>query len=80
MAANPLEHVQDSQHWHIFDRLFGGWSPSLPEPIPGHPITKFMILELIAAFLIIVIFIPLCRRCKRAGCPRALSGTHSKRF
>jgi len=70
MAANPFEHVQDSQHWHIFDRLFGGWSLSLPEPIPGHPITKFMILELIAAFLIIVIFIPLCRRAQKGGLPK----------
>jgi len=72
MAANPnpFEHVSDSDHWHIFDRLFGGVSLKLPEIIPGHPITKFMLLELIAAVLIALIFIPLCRRAAKGALPK----------
>ena len=69
--ANPFEHVQDAHHWVIFDRLFGGVSIPLPH-IPGTSIylTKFMILELIAAGLVAAIFIPLSRRAARGGLPR----------
>jgi F-type H+-transporting ATPase subunit a len=35
----------------------------------GLQITKFMVLELIAAGLLIVIFIPLCRRAQKGGIP-----------
>jgi F-type H+-transporting ATPase subunit a len=69
MAANPLEHVKDSQVWHLFDRLFGGLSIPLPK-ILGLQFTKFMLLELVAAVLIILIFVPLCRRAQKGGLPR----------
>jgi len=71
--ADPFEHVSDSEHWHIFDQIGGGLSIPLPSfNIFGHHfvITKYMWLELIAAFLAIAIFVPLCRRASAGGLPR----------
>jgi F-type H+-transporting ATPase subunit a len=61
----PQEHVQDAVKW----LLFKGFEPGLPK-ILGFQITKFMVLELIAAVLMIVIFIPLCRRARSGSPPR----------
>jgi F-type H+-transporting ATPase subunit a len=64
-----FKHVQDSRDkWHIFDRLLGGWAIPLPKIGPLQ-ITKFMLLELIVAFLLIAIFIPLCRRVQNGELP-----------
>jgi F-type H+-transporting ATPase subunit a len=64
------EHVQDSKYvWEFFDRLFGGVEIPLPK-IFGLQITKFMILELIAAGLILAIFIPLARRAQHGQLPK----------
>ncbi len=76
MAHDPLEHVLDQdKHWTIFDTLFGGFEIPLVYwenafGIEGFTfrITKFMILELVAAALICAIFIPLARR-MRGGVP-----------
>jgi F-type H+-transporting ATPase subunit a len=71
--SNPFEHVQDSEHWHIFDQIGGGLSIPLPSfNIFGHHfvVTKFMWLELIAAILAIAIFVPLCRRASAGALPR----------
>src|SRR5260370_5762784 len=69
MAENLFEHVQDQVgKWEISKSL--EWYIRLPEPIPGHPITKFMVLEVIAALLIAIIFIPLARRAARGGLPK----------
>jgi F-type H+-transporting ATPase subunit a len=57
--ADPLEHVMDSHHWHFFETAGEGWH--LPK-ILGFQITKFMILEVIAALLIAAIYIPMARR------------------
>ena len=57
---SAVEHVLDEkQHWHFFDSV-----PPIPLPpkIFGFQITKFMILELIAALLVIAIYVPLARR------------------
>src|SRR5437016_3204622 len=75
---NPtaMEHVQDEVgHWNIFHELFGGVSiPLGPTFFPGSAfqfrLTKFMLLELLAAALIIVIFVPLCRKAARGGLPK----------
>jgi F-type H+-transporting ATPase subunit a len=64
------EHVQDSRDvWEFFDTLFGGVEIHLPK-IFGLQITKFMILELIAAGLILAIFIPLARRARNGQLPK----------
>src|SRR5260370_10435586 len=55
MAASPFEHVMDTQEWHFFESL------GLTIHLPGF-LTKFMILELIAAGLIVAIYVPLARR------------------
>jgi F-type H+-transporting ATPase subunit a len=73
MAASAAEHVNDSAHIHLTDSLFGGISIDLPSiPLFGYhfQITKFMVLELLAAILAIVIFVPLCRRAARGELPK----------
>lgn len=73
MAASAEEHVKDSAEFHITDTLFGGIQIDLPSiNLFGYEfqITKFMVLELIAAILAIVIFVPICRRAARNELPR----------
>jgi F-type H+-transporting ATPase subunit a len=66
---NLFEHVQDQvKEWEISQ--YFQWKIQLPEPIPGHPITKFMILEVIAAALVAIVFIPLARRAARGNLPK----------
>jgi F-type H+-transporting ATPase subunit a len=75
---DPLGHVLDSPQsdntWTLFDALF--YDPvaiTLPKiPIFGYELqlTKFMILELIAAVLVLIIFIPLARRVRGGALPR----------
>jgi F-type H+-transporting ATPase subunit a len=67
---SAIDHVKDTTEWEFFDSLFGepkAWH--LPE-IFGFQITKFMILELVAAALILIIFIPICRRAGRGNLPK----------
>ena len=72
---DPLDHVLDDPqgNWEIFERLFGGFHLELPK-IFGFQITKFMVLELLAAILIAAIFIPLCRRAHFAARSQARTG------
>src|SRR5436190_2204288 len=74
MAAHheptPVHEVQDMADWVFFEFLFGepkSWH--LPN-IFGFQITKFMILELIAAALILLIYIPLSRRVRSGALPK----------
>ena len=76
MAHSPHQHVMDERgYMTIFEDLF-----TAPVRLPLGPpleigplkfqLTKFMVLELIAAVLIALIFIPLARRAARGGPPR----------
>src|SRR5262245_14991529 len=73
-VPDPMHHVLDTDEWEFFDRLFGhpiAWP--LPKfEIFGHEfqLTKYMILELIAAGLILLIFVPIARRAKDGTLPR----------
>jgi F-type H+-transporting ATPase subunit a len=62
-AANPFEHVLDTQHWEILE------SKHLDFYLPGR-LTKFMVIELIAAALILIIYIPIARRVRTGAPPR----------
>jgi F-type H+-transporting ATPase subunit a len=76
MAHSPLDHVLDTDPndrvWPIFEHF--GIAIPLPPPFDvfGHTflITKFMLLELIVAVLMLVIFIPLCRWAAKGDLPR----------
>lgn len=84
-SDNPADmvfhEVQDQDgKWHIFDRFLtehyfpdGVYIP-LPPPIVigGYEfrITKFMILEVIAAVIILLIFVPLARRIRTGELPK----------
>jgi F-type H+-transporting ATPase subunit a len=77
-TPDPIEHVVDSPHWEFFTRLFGtGESDAVELKLPGFDIfghhfqvTKYMILELIAALLIVIIFLPIARRIKTGTMPK----------
>jgi F-type H+-transporting ATPase subunit a len=61
-----FEHVQDADHWH----LFNNWDHVELPRIFGLQITKFMLLELLAAALIALIYIPLARRARDGSLPK----------
>ena len=73
-TAHLMAHVKDADSFHL-PAFMGGHIP-IPQPfeamgLPLH-LTKFMVLELVAAALMIVIFIPLARRISKGGPPRGL--------
>jgi F-type H+-transporting ATPase subunit a len=68
MAVNPLEHVTDTDTWQFFESLGGGFFIHLPSfNLFGRhfQITKFMVLEVIAALLIVAIYVWPGRLAKR---------------
>ena len=71
MAADPAEllsHVKDSKAFHFP----GGLHWDIPQPFAplGFELTKFMVLEAVAAVLMVIIFVPLARRMAGGGPPR----------
>lgn len=62
-ALNPFEHVLDSFEWHLFHNLHLHWQ--LP-----FGLTKYKILLVVAAGLILAIFIPLARRASSGEPPK----------
>jgi F-type H+-transporting ATPase subunit a len=72
---DALHHVLDTHHWELFDS-FGPHELDLSKlgsvTLFGHEyfLTKFMVLEVIAALLIIAIYIPLAGRLQNGEVPR----------
>src|SRR5207253_1683393 len=56
MAVDPFEHVMDTSAWHFFESLdVHIHLPKIHLPFYGDfQITKFMVLELLAAILIVI--------------------------
>ncbi|MGE3805006.1 MAG: F0F1 ATP synthase subunit A [Gemmataceae bacterium] len=69
MAHDPMDHVKDADTFHVFDRLFDGVHIHLPN-ILGFQITKYMVLELLAAGLVVAIYVPLARRAQSGEPPK----------
>lgn len=73
---SPFEHVQDTEIWGFFETLFGDKQelrlPAFDIPFLNYrfQITKYMILELIAAAIILAIYIPLARRASAGELPK----------
>jgi F-type H+-transporting ATPase subunit a len=68
---NSFDHVLDSHKIELFPSLFG--SPveiELPKLFGVFQITKFMVLELIVAGLILAIFIPIARKAAGGALPK----------
>jgi F-type H+-transporting ATPase subunit a len=65
---SALEHVLDSSDVELFES-FGPGHIHLPK-ILGLQITKFMVLEVIAALLIVAVYVPLAWRVRNGGIPR----------
>jgi F-type H+-transporting ATPase subunit a len=61
------EHIRDSDRLHFPLQ----WSPQLPK-VFGFQLTKFMVLELIAAALMLLLFLTLARRIRGGGPPKGL--------
>jgi F-type H+-transporting ATPase subunit a len=60
MAHNPLDHVRDTEKWVVFEEILGGVDITLPViNFFGYrfQVTKFMVLEVIAALIIIAIYV-----------------------
>jgi F-type H+-transporting ATPase subunit a len=71
---NPLDHVLDDKTWEFFDSLFGDpvkWDIGAID-LFGYKfqITKFMILELIAAVLVMAVFIPIAQMIRGGKLPK----------
>jgi F-type H+-transporting ATPase subunit a len=66
--ASPMSHVMDSTEWHFFDRLPAWEMPRIPGT--NWKLTKFMVLEMIAAILVCAIYIPMARRLQRGDPPK----------
>ena len=64
---SAFEHVMDAAFLHFFDTF--GPRPRLPR-IASLQLTKFMILEVIAAALVMAIYIPMARRSQSGEPPR----------
>jgi F-type H+-transporting ATPase subunit a len=62
-AASAFEHVLDTHVWHIFESLH--WEIPLPFPLPS----KYSILMLIAAGLILWIYLPLAKKIQTGEAP-----------
>lgn len=62
-AADAFDHVVDSNHWHFFESLGDG----LHLPLG---LTKYKILMLVAAGIILALFIPLARRVQSGEPPK----------
>ena len=61
--SDPFSHVMDSSHWHLFENIDVGFHLPLG-------LTKFMVLELIAALIIVAIYLPLAKQMKGGELPK----------
>src|SRR5262249_11239175 len=64
-AVSPFEHVLDTNEWEFFENLHIGIH--LP-----FGLTKFKILLLLAALLMLAIFVPLAKRARDGSPPRGV--------
>jgi F-type H+-transporting ATPase subunit a len=69
-SPKPMEHVQDSEIWEFFSQAFGDAIEIHLPKVFGFQITKYMLLELLAAGLILAIYIPLARRSANGALPK----------
>src|SRR5262245_65418165 len=60
---DPFKEAADGYHWSFFETA--GWEFHLPPWL-----SKFMVLELIAAAIVLLVFLPSCRRIARGEVPR----------
>jgi F-type H+-transporting ATPase subunit a len=65
--AELAEHIRDSDRFHFP----GGWSPKIWQVL-GFQLTKYMVLELVAAALMLLVFLTLARRMRHGGPPKGL--------
>lgn len=84
MAADPMHHVIDAEYFEVPRFIAADGKIEIPQPflgveVPGFlqsigieqfVITKFMILEVVAAILLIAIFVPLAGRVARGTAPQ----------
>ncbi len=72
-TPDPLEHVLDAKTWKAFEEIFpdGGWNLPAFDIFGYHfQVTKFMIIELIAAIAVCAVFIPIAQWVRRGQLPK----------
>jgi F-type H+-transporting ATPase subunit a len=69
-TPDPFDHVLDDKTIDLFPSLFGDPVEIHLPKILGLQLTKFMLLELLVAGLIIAIFVPLCRKASTGQLPK----------
>src|SRR5262245_33241214 len=63
VLKDPFAESADSYHWSVLPSI--GWEWHLP-----HWLSRFMILETIAAIIVLAVFLPACRRIARGDVPK----------
>jgi F-type H+-transporting ATPase subunit a len=63
VLKDPFAESADSYHWQTFHTA--GWEWHLPEWV-----SKFMVLETVAALIVLAVFLPVARRIASGGVPR----------
>src|SRR5262245_19822621 len=61
--SDPFSDVSDTSHWHVFENIDVGFHLPLG-------LTKFMVLELIAAGIILAIYLPLAKKIHGGNLPK----------
>jgi len=64
--SDTFHHIRDSRVFEL-PQFLGGNTPTLPDILPGHPLTKFMVLELVAMLLTLFIFVGLARHIRKGS-------------
>jgi F-type H+-transporting ATPase subunit a len=59
---DPFEHSADSYHWSFF--------PTAGLEFDSFPLSRFLILQTVAALIILAVFLPVCRRIARGDVPK----------
>jgi F-type H+-transporting ATPase subunit a len=67
LAANPLEHVLDAYEFEFFPTREAAWH--LPT-VFGVQVTKYMVLLLLSAAVLVLIYVPLARSARTGEAPR----------
>jgi len=62
VLKDPFKESADSYHWTFFD--------TAGIEIEGMKISRFVILETVAAIIVLLVFLPVCRRIARGDVPR----------
>src|SRR5688572_5924512 len=59
---DPFEHSADGYHWSFF--------PTAGLDFDSYPLSRFLILQTVAALIVLAVFLPVCQRIARGDVPK----------